>query len=98
MVGQLSRPFPHPNLTSQHTIDLTKVSLDLDEEVIIGREDGENVWTTRMCLMEDVLHWLKYYDLSDDGKIYAAVPGFIPIFTFGRQGLPFPPLSGKFYD
>ena len=97
LVGPLSRPFPHPSLNSQHTIDLTKISLDLDEKVCVGTEDGEKVWTTRMCLMEDVLHWLKYYDLTADGRIYAAVPGKIPIFTFGRQGLPFPPLSGKVY-
>ena len=96
-VGPLSRPTPHPNLPSFHTIDLTQINLDLDEKVVIGREDGEDVWTTRMCLMEDVLHWLKYYDLTEDGRIYAAVPGRIPIFTFGRLGLPFPPLSGNFY-
>ena len=84
------------NRTDRHTVDLSRVNIDLNKPVLFDIVDGEKVWTTQLCQMEDVLSWLRYYDISRSGKLYAAVPGKIPIMCFGRQGLPYPPLKGNF--
>ena len=94
-----NRPLIRNAARTEHPIvDLSRTGLDLDEVVILGREDGEIVWTTKLCVMEDVMNFLKYYDVDSNGKIYVAVPGFIPIFHFGRQGLPYPPMKGKCFS
>ena len=82
------------NRSTRHTVDMTGVKINLDEPVSVGFEDGERVWTTKMCLMDDVLSFFRWYDVDKSGKIYAAVPGRIPIMNFGRQGLPYPPMKG----
>ena len=82
------------NRTDHHTVDLSRVNLDLDKPVPWGFENGEKVWTNQHCRMEDVLSWLRYYDITRDGKLYAAVPGKIPVMSFGRQCLPYPPIEG----
>ena len=81
---------------SRHSVDMSRVNLDLNRPVCIGYEDGEKIWTTTYQLMEDVVSFLKWYDIDANGKIYAAVPGLIPVMTFGRQGTNFPPMKGKF--
>ena len=86
------------NRSTRHTVDMVDSDIDLSKPVVFGRENGDVIWTTTLCNMEDVISFLKYYDITSDGFIYAAVPGSIPIFTFGRQGLPFPPIKGKFFD
>lgn len=82
------------NRTVHHTVDMTNVKIDLDEPVFAGFENGEKQWTTKLCLIEDVLSFFRWYDVDKSGKIYAACPGKIPIMAFGRQGLPFPPIKG----
>ena len=73
---------------------MTNVNINLDEPVFFGVENGDKVWTTKMCSMEDVMSFFRWYDIDKAGKIYAAVPGHIPIMNFGRQGLPYPPMKG----
>ena len=82
--------YPH-----RHSLDMTRANINLDQLVCIGYEDGEKLWTTTHVLMEDVVSFLKWYDVDSNGKIYAAVPGLIPLMTFGRQGTNFPPMKGN---
>ena len=86
-----------PSLYAQrHSLDMTHANINLDQLVCIGYEDGEKLWTTTHVLMEDVISFLKWYDVDSNGKIYAAVPGLIPMMPFGRQGTNFPPMKGNF--
>ena len=79
----------------RHSVDMSRSTIDLDKPVFVGYENDEKVWTTTYCLMEDVVSFLKWYDIDAEGKIYAAVPGNIPIMNFGKHGLPFPPKKGN---
>lgn len=82
----------------RHSVDMSRSTLNLEKPVFVGYENGEKIWTTTRCLMEDVVSFLKWYDIDANGRIYAAVPGRIPVMNFGRHGLPFPPKKGIFFS
>ena len=81
---------PRNPISNRHFLSLPTSVAHLDDYHDDGTEEG----TTRRCSFEDVLSFLRFYDVTKSGKIFVALPE-CPIMTFGPQGLPFPPLEGK---
>ena len=87
---------PRNPISNRHFLELPTSIARLDSYHDDGTKDG----TTRRTPFEDVMSFLRFYDVTKNGKIYAALPE-CPIMTFGPNGTPFPPIEGNithFYD
>ena len=87
---------PRNPISNRHFLELPTSIARLDSYHDDGTKDG----TTRRTPFEDVMSFLRFYDVTKNGKIYAALPE-CPILTFGPNGTPFPPIEGNithFYD
>ena len=81
---------PRNPISNRHFLSLPTSVARLEDHHDDGTEEG----TTRRCSFEDVLSFLRFYGVTNSGKIFVALPE-CPIMTFGPKGTPFPPLEGK---
>ena len=81
---------PRNPISDRHFLEIPTSLARLDSY----HDDGTESGTTRRTLFSDVLSFSRFYGVTKNGKIFAALPE-CPIMTFGPNGTPFPPIEGK---